>query len=372
MTEKEHAIAGQLIQIVNRIIEGRPHFPLEVDGLEGIEDDTFRTLSLQTIEMGREYQEAYNFLMELAAGKLYTESPRHNNMVSPFKQLHSELRYLTWQIKEIANGDYDQHVTFSGDFSEAINKMILALRERKVLEERLNESNKTKDKLFSIIAHDLKNPFNSLLGFVQILQQEVEKEQPDIALVREFIHVLDDSISKAYDLLINLLDWSRLQRNRITITPVDSNLNEIVTYAIRVGSTTAVEKNIAVNYLTPGNYPAVTDGAIINVILRNLLGNAVKFTPNDGHIDVSVHRTDTRYEISVKDSGIGIRPEDLSKLFRADVTHTTAGTNNEAGTGLGLMLCKEFAHKLGGEIWVESTYGEGSKFTFTIPASPAS
>ncbi|MDR0894750.1 MAG: HAMP domain-containing histidine kinase [Prevotellaceae bacterium] len=367
MTENERVVARKLTQIVDNIADGKQRFSLDVDGLDEIQDTDLQTLSSQTIELGRKYQEAYGFVMKLATGKLEVETPRNNNLASPFKQLHSELCYLTWQIGEIANGDYDQRVTFSGDFSEAINKMIGALREHKLLEERLYESNKTKDKLFSIIAHDLKNPFNSLLGFVQLLGQELDKEQPDITMIREFVNVLNESISKAYDLLTNLLEWSRLQRNRITINPTETNLNEVVGYAIRIGTTTAIEKNIAINFLTPGDYPIVSDGAIINVILRNLLGNAVKFTPNNGHIDLSVRRIDDHYyEVSVKDSGVGIKPEDLNKLFRPDVTHTTTGTNNESGTGLGLMLCKEFANKLGGTIWVESTYGEGSKFTFTL------
>jgi signal transduction histidine kinase len=366
MTEKEQATARRLSQIVDSILDGRNRFPTDVDGLDAIEDESFRTLAQKTVELGKKYQDGYTFLMALASGKLCVEAPFHNNMISPFKQLHSELRYLTWQIGEIANGDYDQHVTFSGDFSESINKMIAALREREAFKEQLRESNKTKDKLFSIIAHDLKNPFNSLLGFVKLLQQEVERETPDILMMREFINVLDDSTSRAYDLLTNLLEWSRLQSNRITVTPQESNLNEIVMYAIRVGGTTAKDKNIAVNFLTPGDYPVVTDGALITVVLRNLIGNAVKFTPIDGHIDLCVQPVGDHYEVSVQDNGVGIPPDVLGNLFRSDLTYTTVGTNNEVGTGLGLMLCKEFVNKLGGEIRVESALGEGSRFTFTV------
>jgi signal transduction histidine kinase len=371
MNGAEKDLVHRLTEMIEQVLEGKPAAPSNrASLLTEPEDEALKALVLRVDELQGKYKEAHAFVLRLASGKLADEAPRGNNFISALKQFQSELRYLTWQITEIADGDYEQQVTFSGDFSDAMNKMIVALRERKQIEEKLAASNKTKDKLFSIIAHDLRNPFNSLSGFIRLLQQELEGETPSLEVIKAYVDILNDSIEKAIRLQTNLLEWARLQQNRIAIHPMETNLNEVIDYAIHIGSATAIDKHIALNFLTPGDYPIVTDSAIVNVVLRNLLGNAVKFTPEGGHIDLSVSREETHYVISVKDSGVGIRPEDIGKLFRSDITHSTQGTNQEEGTGLGLMLCKEFVNKLGGTIWVESVYGEGSNFCFTLKDLP--
>jgi len=500
MDGKESDIILKINHIVNQILSGKRKLDLDIGDISGIKDEGVKSLAGKVLQLGEQYRDCYGFILDLSCGRLYTEAPRMNVFANPFKQLHSELRHLTWQIQEIANGDYNQHVSFSGDFSDAINKMIIALRERELLSERirenenlfrsifstspdgivlcdlerrivnasnaayrmfhvtdeingimqfdelihpqdsdnfnlflnsllnggsitafaelrivpkagmsfwselnasllldsngitngfiiifrditerkmaeaqllqytdeLDESNRTKDKLFSIIAHDLRSPFSALLGTSKILVQETDMEDVDIDKIRKFINILHDTAGRTYDLLINLLEWSRLQSDRIVVNPEELNLNKIIMDNVNIGQTMAMGKNIMLKYTMSDNYHLVSDKAIINTVLRNLISNAIKYTPQNGLIILSLVKKDDMYLISVKDSGAGITAANLEKLFRLDTIQSTPGTANEKGTGLGLVLCKDFVSKLGGDIWVKSTYGHGATFTFTL------
>jgi signal transduction histidine kinase len=164
--------------------------------------------------------------------------------------------------------------------------------------------------------------------------------------------------------LNNLLEWSRFQTDRIAIKPEQLNLSDVIIDNMQIGQTIAIEKNISLEYVTPGNYPLVSDRAIVNTILRNLISNAIKYTPRDGHIKVFLVKYDNMYQVSVQDSGMGISEENINKLFRLDTIQSTPGTANEKGTGLGLRLCKDFVNIIGGDIWVESTYGMAPHFRF--------
>jgi hypothetical protein len=151
MNGKESGIILKLNHIVDQILSGKRKFDLDVGDIDNIENEDIKSLAGKIIHLGEQYRDCYGFIMDLSCGRLYMESPRMNAFANPFKQLHSELRYLTWQIQEIANGDYDQCVSFSGDFSDAINKMIIALRERQVLSERIREN----ENLFRSSVRDL-------------------------------------------------------------------------------------------------------------------------------------------------------------------------------------------------------------------------
>jgi PAS domain S-box-containing protein len=233
--------------------------------------------------------------------------------------------------------------------------------------DELDESNRTKDKLFSIIAHDLKSPFSALLGTSNAMVQEANLEDPDIRKFRKFSKIINDSANRTYNLLVNLLDWSRLQSNRIEVNPECLNLADIIMENVDIGQTMAMSKNIMLKCSTPDNCPLVSDKAIINTILRNLISNAIKYTPQNGLVTVSLDKKGDMYLISVSDNGLGIPAENLEKLFKLETIQSTPGTNNEKGTGLGLVLCKDFVNKLGGEIWVKSAYGRGgATFTFSL------
>ncbi len=232
-------------------------------------------------------------------------------------------------------------------------------------EVRLRELNATKDKFFSIIAHDLKNPFNSIIGFSNILADHVR--EIDIEQVEEYAEIIQKSSKRAMDLLTNLLEWSRLQTGRIEFHPEHIDLIELIERESNLLSDTAKLKSIDIAKQLPKNATAFADKSMIGTVLRNLISNALKFSHPGDKIVISVEQKSNEYEIAVIDKGIGIKNESLGKLFHIEESYSTTGTQNEQGTGLGLILCKEFIEKHKGEIWVESEAGKGSAFRFKIP-----
>lgn len=232
--------------------------------------------------------------------------------------------------------------------------------------EKLTELNATKDKFFSIIAHDLKNPFQSLIGLSSILKEDYYEYDDDRRI--EIIQVMCESATNGFELLNNLLIWSRTKLNRVDFMPVRIDLFSVVNDEIKMIKMVSAGKGIAVvNEIAPG-FSIRADENMIRTILRNLITNAVKFSYTNGTVTVSAELTGEQTRISVLDNGVGIQEENLEKLFRIDSSFTTPGTNNELGTGLGLILCKEFVEKHNGVISVESCPGQGSKFSFIIPS----
>ncbi|GAB4148307.1 MAG: PAS domain S-box protein [Ignavibacteriales bacterium] len=235
----------------------------------------------------------------------------------------------------------------------------------RISEAELKRINAEKDKFFSIIAHDLKNPFNSLLGLSEILIEDIE------TLTKEEIVDFSSSIHSAsraiMQLLNNLLDWARIQTGRIKHEPENINMQELFDENIELLSQTAKNKKINLSSEINTSSVIFADRYMINCVVQNLITNAIKFTKEKDSITASVIESENSYTFSVKDTGIGIKPEDQSKLFKIDAHHTTKGTNNEAGTGLGLILCKELIEKNKGTIWVESEFGKGTTFFFSLP-----
>ncbi|MDD3052288.1 MAG: PAS domain-containing sensor histidine kinase [Candidatus Cloacimonetes bacterium] len=235
----------------------------------------------------------------------------------------------------------------------------------KKAELELRELNVSKDKFFSIIAHDLKNPFNTIIGFSEILKEQIQKgDYNEIGYLADSIN---NSAVQTYGLLENLLEWANSQRNKIIFDPININLKEL--FVVESGSLfdMAAKKNIELKNLLPDNLFITADKNMIRTILRNLISNAVKFTPKNGRIEISAIIKDNYIEIAVSDNGIGMTEKIRVSLFKIDANLSTPGTENEKGTGLGLILCKEFVEKHGGKIWVESESGKGSVFRFTLP-----
>jgi two-component system, sensor histidine kinase and response regulator len=232
----------------------------------------------------------------------------------------------------------------------------------------LSEINVTKDKFFSIIAHDLKNPFNSVIGISDLLIKNLEKY--DTIKIKYFLQLIHDSISQSFILLENLLQWSRSQTGRLKFTLAQHNLLDLVKNSIEIQLNEAKMKNIKILYQILPYSTVFCDDNLMSTVIRNLVSNAVKFTHEGGTITLSSSTNGEMEEIAVYDNGIGIGEEDIPKLFRIDVHHTTEGTANEKGTGLGLIICKEFVEKHGGKISVESEFGKGSAFRFTLPIKP--
>ncbi|BAX78861.1 sensor histidine kinase [Labilibaculum antarcticum] len=231
--------------------------------------------------------------------------------------------------------------------------------------EELDELNATKDKFFSILAHDLKNPFSSLYSLSQVVDEgyaNLEEEDKILALKR--IH---HSAELIYNLLENLLLWSKSQQGHIEYTPTKFDLSLQIHENINLHRIHAEKKGIHLRTDVGGNCTAYADPQMINTVLRNLINNAVKFTDSGKEIEVKVKKEEKFLEVEVRDEGMGISSDNLEKLFRIDMKYKTTGTSGEKGTGLGLILCHEFVLKNSGAIWCESELGKGTSFYFTIP-----
>jgi signal transduction histidine kinase len=229
----------------------------------------------------------------------------------------------------------------------------------------LQELNASKDKFFSIIAHDVKNPFQGILGLSKLLEENLsmfsEEETVEIATQ---IH---NSTSSLYKLLENLLEWSRVQLGKIPFEPNVMPINSIAQGNFELLSTNAEAKSITFQNNVPEGTQAYADYNMVTTIVRNLISNAIKFTPEGGTITVAATTNNDLVEISVIDTGVGIPDKIKEKLFSIEENVTTPGTNNEPGTGLGLILCKDLTEQNGGTISVESEEGKGTTFCFTLP-----
>ncbi|MFP4447861.1 MAG: ATP-binding protein [Bacteroidales bacterium] len=238
------------------------------------------------------------------------------------------------------------------------------IRELKKAKEELEKLNATKDKFFSIIAHDLKNPFSSLLGATDILLRKFYKMEKE--RIYDFIKEIKQVTKHGYDLLVNLLEWSRAQTGRLDFEMENINLHLLVENNISLLQTAANNKRITLYNQVDPKTTAFADANTIQTVLRNLLSNAIKYSHKEGTIFVSAEENKDYIKITVQDEGIGI-PEDIQeKIFRIDENFSQKGTNDESGTGLGLVLCKEFVEMNKGAIWVESREGHGSKFFITL------
>ena len=230
---------------------------------------------------------------------------------------------------------------------------------------QLQELNASKDTFFSIISHDLRSPFNAILGYSEMLADDAEQHTPDE--IKTYARYVFTSADRLFKLLENLLTWSSLQRGAMQYTPTIQNLGEIVEDNVLLFHSKVVQKQIGLTYNIPEELAAYGDVSMVNTILRNLISNALKFTQAGDRITVESSIAGKWIEIAVSDTGQGIMPEALPKLFRIDEKYSTVGTAGEQGTGLGLLLCQDLVQKHGGRIWVESEMGKGTVFTFTIP-----
>lgn len=247
-------------------------------------------------------------------------------------------------------------------------KQIYIEEQAKVLnlqKDQLQQLNSTKDKFFSIIAHDLRSPFQSLIGLSDMLLEEVKDSNSDNQ--KFCARTINDSSHQLYSLVENLLNWSRTQSNKMTFEPGEVNISSIIENTITLVQPNLTQKNISLEKRLISEKLAYADKNMIEMVIRNLVTNAIKFTPENGKIRISLTEEDQDIQVEVSDNGIGINSEDQAKLFRIDSNFTKKGTNGEGGTGLGLIICKEFVEKNNGRIWVKSDPGEGTSFFFTIP-----
>jgi len=459
-----------------------------------------RELYYNTKHLIEQYSAGKNFITELAKGNVETEAPAKNNFVAPYKELHSTLRHFIWLLKQVAEGNYNVKIDFSGKFSDIFTYLTTSLLDKQELEKKLHEnekilrmiidtapdgfsistidgkmvyaspsicrmfgydsfdevkdkqmldfihesqyekakrateeliknkrtsgakeylekrkdgslfsvevagglisdengnpkylffahrdiserlqlklelqkyaeqleaSNKAKDKFFSIIAHDLRGPFQAFIGFSELLKQGPEVLSPQE--IKQFSNDLHQALKNQYQLLTDLLEWSKLQMGRGSVEIESVNLTDEVSELAATMAILTKKKEITLQNNILENLTVKADKKMLRLVLRNLISNSIKFTNNNGVIALAAIAKEGFVELSVADNGIGIEPDDMDKLFRIDIPHTTKGTANEPGTGLGLVLCKEMVEKQGGNMFVESERGKGSRFYFTLP-----
>ncbi len=241
------------------------------------------------------------------------------------------------------------------------------LTERKNTENEIRELSTQKDKFFSVIAHDLRGPFHYILGYSEVLLEEDETLEPGER--RKIVQKMNKTAAGAYKLLVNLLDWGRLQMNKIAFRPEKLNISEILQEIISENNNQAAAKSIKINTKVSDSLLIKADKYMFQMIIRNLLSNAVKFSEAGSEIFISAIEEADFVKISVKDFGVGISHDDIGRLFNLDESLSSEGTAGEKGTGLGLILVKEFTEKNGGTIEVKSKPGLGSTFTVNLPGA---
>ena len=285
------------------------------------------------------------------------------------------LKIMNKTIGVIVVQDYYDNTTYGEEekqvliyVSEQIASAISKKKDEDELKrysEELHELYKSKDKFFSIIAHDLRSPFYGLMGLTDILKSEYEDLPPDET--KAYFDELYSSTSNLYSLIENLLEWSRIQSGKMTFQPEVIDFKELIKEVISVLHQTAQLKSISIEKFITDCFMIYGDRVMIRSLMQNLISNAIKFTHKGGNINISCGKiNDEKVEVKVKDTGVGMNEDKISKLFRIDENISSPGTNKEKGTGLGLLLCKEIVEKHGSAIKVSSEIGKGSCFSFTL------
>ncbi len=253
------------------------------------------------------------------------------------------------------------HMTIQ-ELQQQLQEQNILLQEKNT---QLSEAIATKDKFFSIIAHDLKNPLGTLLTYSISLLKNFERLETE--KIKKGISTLNRSATRAYNLLLDLLSWARSHSGKMEHKLEEVDLVKIAKENVELLDERAAEKGIRIFSEISEGLSIYSDKNMVSTVLRNLLTNAVKFTVKNGSVKIYSEMEKNSLKITVSDTGIGISEENTKKLFRLDTFYRTLGSDNEKGTGLGLILCKEFIEILGGEIWVESELDKGSRFIFTLP-----
>jgi PAS domain S-box-containing protein len=270
--------------------------------------------------------------------------------------------------------DYDNENAISTEHRqllEMISPQISLSIFRKQAETALQESNQTKDRFFNIIAHDLKNPFNAIIGFTSLLIDEWNEFEDDDKI--SMISSIKSSSEGAFELLMNLLEWSRLHVGKISFEPEFIDYNSLVKINFSLLRANAENKNIRLQVFGDCNKMVWADPNMIKTVIRNLITNAIKFTSENGTIRVDCSKNPDypgMMILSIKDTGVGMTKEEIATIFNLNHSSSTTGTQGETGTGLGLLLCKEFIEKNNGKIWIESELNVGSTFYIALPTIP--
>lgn len=297
---------------------------------------------------------------------LWNSEDDRNNVIDELgrtgKIIEKEIIFKSKSNKALSCMFFAESIVINNENS--ILSVIIDITDRKNMENKLIEMNATKDKFFSIIAHDLRSPFNLIVGYSEILADQIRQKEMD--QIEQYAEIILESSHRAMDLLTNLMEWSRAKTGRIEFTPKIFDLIPVINENVILLRNIAARKSIEIIVNLSPSARVFADTSMISTIIRNIISNAIKFTEEGGKIVVSTKLRRNKLYVSVEDTGIGIDEERLQKLFSIDENSSTLGTQNEKGTGLGLILCKEFVEKHGSSIEVESAPGKGSKFSFEL------
>jgi signal transduction histidine kinase len=295
-----------------------------------------------------------------------------------FDKVMSSLQSECCEVNISKSSDPPFYVQLTGIASEDNSHCLLNMidiTERKRAQDKLKEKeailkkqNVDKDLFISILAHDLKSPFNSILGFLDLLSKNIRDY--DIDKIESQVNILNESAQRVHNLLDSILIWAISQSGKIPSEPEKLNIGTISFEIIEMLKQFANTKRITINNSIPENVIVFADANMLKTVLRNLISNAIKFTNKGGSVDIALEKTDANVIITVSDTGVGLEPDVIDRLFCVSDMQTTKGTENESGSGLGLLYCKNFIEKIGGTIWVESEKGKGSNFKFTLPNRP--
>ena len=356
-------------QALQRLQYARPDvilLDIMMPGIDGFEtcrrlkaDDTtkdipviFMTALTETVDKVRGFS---------VGGVDYITKPFQHEEVLARVKTHLTIRKLQQELRQ-QNETLERYAEMLAQKNDELKAKNAELDEKN---SQLNLLNADKDKFFSIIAHDLRNPIGALRELPQLIAENLDNYGKDE--LRRLITMQRDAARNLFELLENLLTWSRMQRGLIEFNPEPIQVSALVQRSIALLTPSAAQKAITLTQAVNPSLLGMADHKMIDAVVRNLIYDAIKFTSSGGTIEVSGNDDGAVMTIAVKDNGVGIGEQFLPKLFRIDEQYRRTGTANERGTGLGLILCKEFVERNGGEIRVESKIGNGSTFSFTLP-----
>jgi signal transduction histidine kinase/ligand-binding sensor domain-containing protein len=396
---------------INQIVDGRIVLDNSIEQTKQIEldyDENVFSLEFASLDYGSPLKNKYSYMMEgfdkkwtsasaerkatytnLHPGRYVFKVNGTNNkglwstkhaeliiiIVPPFWQTWWFIVICVFLVAGILFYAYYRRINTIQEQKELLEKEVKARtsdlekvnNELKKSEDELRESNNSKDKFFSILAHDLRGPFGGVIGLSEILVEDID--ELDKQEIKQLSHDINELLHEQFILLENLLGWSRIQMNKYYYEPESINLSEIADRVARFLSNNAKSKEVSIVSEVPDKIYVIGNSTMILSIVQNLIANAIKFTNGGGTINLIVLRKDNFAEIIVEDNGVGMNEETLSKIFKTDILKSTDGTAKEKGSGLGLMLVKEFVVKMDGDVKVESELGKGTKFTVKIPLS---
>ena len=306
-------------------------------------------------------------ILDIKAGKPIKYELEYNFDLIREKNLYKTTRQGKCYLECFINPTVDSNKEITG-YIVHINEISERKQAEMLLEKQakeLQELNATKDKFMSIIAHDLRSPFNAIIGFSDLMIKNFHQLDEETFL--KGLKIIESASNHAYKLLENLLIWARNQTEKSQFSPEILNLSQLVHEALKTIESTAVHKKISFSTSINKNLQVFADQNMLDSIIRNLVTNAIKFSFKEGKVRIKAILTENGVCISVSDKGIGISSDRLASIFEIDKHTNTNGTENELGSGLGLILCKDFVTRHNGKIWIESTLNKGTKVSFTLP-----